>query len=147
MGAVRQRLDEGDAEKYSRCESDMIFSAICGEFGVIFGAGIIGIFIMLLYRGVRIALDCNRRYYSILAAGVTTLISFQAFVILGGVMKLIPLTGVTLPVCQLRRQLGSGQPDDDWAFAVGMRILRAARSAGAGGAADDGGNTDGRRQI
>ena len=75
----------------------MIFSAICEEFGVIFGAGIIGIFIMLLYRGVRIALDCNRRYYSILAAGVTTLISFQAFVILGGVMKLIPLTGVTLP--------------------------------------------------
>lgn len=75
----------------------MIFAAICEEFGVIFGAGIIGIFIMILYRGVRIALDCDRRYYSILAIGVATLISFQAFIILGGVIKLIPLTGVTLP--------------------------------------------------
>lgn len=78
-------------------ESDMIFAAICEEFGTIFGIGVIGIFIMFLYRGVRIALDCNRRYYSILAMGVTTMISFQTFVIIGGVIKFIPLTGVTLP--------------------------------------------------
>ena len=51
-----------------------------------------------LFRGVRIALDCDRRYYSILAIGVTTMISFQAFIILGGAIKLIPLTGVTLPL-------------------------------------------------
>ena len=96
-GLFGSGLTKGMPKSIPVVESDMIFSAICEEFGVIFGAGIIGIFIMLLYRGVRIALDCNRRYYSILAAGVTTLISFQAFVILGGVMKLIPLTGVTLP--------------------------------------------------
>ena len=96
-GLFGSGLTKGMPKSIPVVESDMIFSAICEEFGVIFGAGVIGIFIMLLYRGVRIALDCNRRYYSILAAGVTTLISFQAFVILGGVMKLIPLTGVTLP--------------------------------------------------
>lgn len=79
-------------------ESDCIFAAICEEFGALFGAGIICIFIMLLYRGIRITLDCTRRYYSLLAAGFTAMIAFQAFVIIGGVIKLIPLTGVTLPL-------------------------------------------------
>ncbi|WP_317853683.1 FtsW/RodA/SpoVE family cell cycle protein [Chakrabartyella piscis] len=78
-------------------ESDFIFAAIAEEFGVIFACGIIGIFVMLLYRGVRIALDCGRRYYSILALGITAILSFQTFLIIGGVIKLIPLTGVTLP--------------------------------------------------
>ena len=79
-------------------ESDCIFAAICEEFGALFGAGIICIFIMLLYRGIRITLDCTRRYYSLLAVGFTAMIAFQAFVIIGGVIKLIPLTGVTLPL-------------------------------------------------
>ena len=96
-GLFGSGLTKGMPKSIPVVESDMIFAAICEEFGVIFGAGIIGIFIMILYRGVRIALDCNRRYYSILAIGVTTMISFQAFIILGGVIKLIPLTGVTLP--------------------------------------------------
>ncbi len=96
-GLLGSGLTKGMPNTIPVVESDMIFAAICEEFGVIFGAGIIGIFIMILYRGVRIALDCDRRYYSILAIGVTTLISFQAFIILGGVIKLIPLTGVTLP--------------------------------------------------
>lgn len=97
-GLLGSGLTKGMPKSIPVVESDMIFAAICEEFGVIFGAGIVGIFIMLLYRGVRIVLDCNRRYYSILAVGVTTMISFQAFVILGGTIKLIPLTGVTLPL-------------------------------------------------
>ena len=96
-GLFGSGLTKGMPKSIPVVESDMIFAAICEEFGVIFGMGVIGIFIMILYRGVRIALDCNRRYYSILAIGVTTMISFQAFIILGGVIKLIPLTGVTLP--------------------------------------------------
>ncbi|MDO4530827.1 MAG: FtsW/RodA/SpoVE family cell cycle protein [Bacillota bacterium] len=96
-GMLGSGLTKGMPRSIPVVESDMIFAAICEEFGVLFGMGVIGVFIMLLYRGVRIALDCGRRYYSILAAGVTTMISFQAFVILGGVIKLIPLTGVTLP--------------------------------------------------
>lgn len=96
-GVLGSGLTKGMPKSIPVVESDMIFAAICEEFGAIFGMGIIGIFIMILYRGVRIALDCSRRYYSILAIGVTTMIAFQAFVILGGVIKLIPLTGVTLP--------------------------------------------------
>ena len=79
-------------------ESDCIFAAICEEFGVLFGAGVICIFIMLLYRGIRITLDCGRRYYSLLAVGIIVMLCFQSFVIIGGVIKFIPLTGVTLPL-------------------------------------------------
>ncbi|MBQ3615101.1 MAG: FtsW/RodA/SpoVE family cell cycle protein, partial [Anaerotignum sp.] len=96
-GLFGSGLTKGMPRSIPVVESDMIFAAICEEFGAIFGMGVIGIFIMILFRGVRIALDCDRRYYSILAIGVTTMISFQAFIILGGVIKLIPLTGVTLP--------------------------------------------------
>lgn len=96
-GLLGSGLTKGMPKSIPVVESDFIFAAICEEFGAIFGAGVICIFLMLLYRGVRIALDCNRRYYSILAIGVTAMMSFQAFVIIGGVIKLIPLTGVTLP--------------------------------------------------
>lgn len=96
-GMFGSGLTKGMPQSIPVVESDMIFAAICEEFGAAFGAGVIAIFIMLLYRGVRIALDCGRRYYAILAAGVTAMLSFQAFLILGGSIKLIPLTGVTLP--------------------------------------------------
>lgn len=96
-GLLGSGLTKGMPKSIPVVESDFIFAAICEEFGALFGAGVICIFIMLLYRGVRVALDCKRRYYSILAVGVITMLCFQAFVIIGGVIKLIPLTGVTLP--------------------------------------------------
>lgn len=78
-------------------ERDMIFAAICEELSPIFGMGIIGVYIMIFYRGVHIALRCKRRYYSLLAVGFTAMMAFQTFLIIGGTIKLIPLTGVTLP--------------------------------------------------
>ena len=51
------------------------------------------------------------------------MIAFQAFVIIGGVIKLIPLTGVTLPLVSYG---GTGESDDVRHFAVGLRILRTA---------------------
>jgi cell division protein FtsW (lipid II flippase) len=96
-GLLGSGLTKGMPKSIPVVESDFIFAAICEEFGALFGAGVICIFIMLLYRGVRVALDCKRRYYSILAVGVITMLCFQAFIIIGGVIKLIPLTGVTLP--------------------------------------------------
>jgi len=77
--------------------SDFIFAAICEEFGGLFGLCLICIFIMIFYRGFNIALRSETPYSSLLAAGFTSLLAFQAFLILGGVIKLIPLTGVTLP--------------------------------------------------
>jgi cell division protein FtsW (lipid II flippase) len=78
-------------------ESDFIFAAICEEFGGIFAVGLIGIMLVIFYRGMHIALRSERRYYALLAAGFSSILAFQSFLILGGVTKLIPLTGVTLP--------------------------------------------------
>jgi cell division protein FtsW (lipid II flippase) len=78
-------------------ESDFMFAAISEEFGSFFGIGLIGVFILLFDRGVHIALRCDRRYYSLLAAGFTSMLAFQTFIIIGGVTKFIPLTGITLP--------------------------------------------------
>lgn len=78
-------------------EKDFIFSAICEEFGVLFGIGVILIFIMIFLYCVKISLYINNRFLSLLASGLTSLMCFQTFVILGGVTKLIPMTGVTLP--------------------------------------------------
>lgn len=90
-------LGRGMPQKIPVASKDFIFAAICEEFGIIFGIGIIFIFILLLLRGIIIALNCTRRYYSLLAAGIITMFAFQTFLIIGGVIKLIPLTGVTLP--------------------------------------------------
>jgi len=76
---------------------DLPFAAITEEFGGIFAISIIGIYIMIFYRGVHIALRCRRRYYSLLAVGFTGVLAFQTFIIIGGTIKLIPLTGITLP--------------------------------------------------
>ena len=76
---------------------DFIFAAICEEFGTIFAMCLIGVFMLLFIRGMMIAFKCQRRYYSIIAAGFTAMMAFQTFLIIGGVIKLIPLTGVTLP--------------------------------------------------
>ncbi|MCL2337627.1 MAG: FtsW/RodA/SpoVE family cell cycle protein, partial [Firmicutes bacterium] len=78
-------------------ESDFMFAALCEELGPLFAVGIIGVFIMIFYRGVHISLRCKRRYYSLIAAGLTSMLTFQTFLIIGGNIKLIPLTGVTLP--------------------------------------------------
>ncbi|MPN15010.1 putative lipid II flippase FtsW [bioreactor metagenome] len=75
----------------------MIFSAICEEFGTIFGMGIVCIYILLFLRGMLIAVRSKKRFYSILTSGIVIMFSFQTFLIIGGVIKLIPLTGVTLP--------------------------------------------------
>jgi len=76
---------------------DFIFAAICEEFGVLFGIGVLAVFVVLFLRGMMIAFVCQRRYYSMLCAGFTAMMAFQTFLIVGGVIKLIPLTGVTLP--------------------------------------------------
>lgn len=76
---------------------DLTFAAVGEEMGWIFALGMIGVYLMIFYRGMHVALRCNRRYYSLLAVGFTFVLAFQTFLIIGGTINFIPLTGITMP--------------------------------------------------
>jgi cell division protein FtsW (lipid II flippase) len=77
--------------------TDFIFSAICEEMGIFTGIGIIMLFLILVYRGFKIAISQENKFFRIVALGISVLFGIQAFIIFGGVLKMIPLTGITIP--------------------------------------------------
>ena len=78
-------------------ESDFIFAAIAEEMGLLGASGVLILFLLFCIRGFATAARARKDVDAFAAAGLTASISFQAFVIVGGVIGLIPLTGVTLP--------------------------------------------------
>ncbi len=77
--------------------SDYIFAAICEEFGLLFGIITILLYLVFIIRGMIIAMNARSRFDALLVFGATCMLSLQSFIIIGGVIKLIPLTGITLP--------------------------------------------------
>jgi len=77
--------------------SDFIFAVICEQFGLIFGLCVLLMYVAIIWRGATTAMAARTRFHGLLAMGCTVMIGLQAFVIIGGVLKLIPLTGVTMP--------------------------------------------------
>lgn len=77
--------------------TDFIFSAICEEMGIFTGMGIIMLFLILVYRGFKIAISQDDKFFRIVALGISILFGIQSFIIFGGVLKMIPLTGITIP--------------------------------------------------
>jgi cell division protein FtsW (lipid II flippase) len=78
--------------------NDFIFSAICEEFGLLGGFAVIIVYFLIVYRGFRTAIYANNTFSRLVAVGISTMIGAQVFVIIGGVTKLIPLTGITMPL-------------------------------------------------
>jgi cell division protein FtsW (lipid II flippase) len=78
-------------------QSDFIFSAIAEETGLVGVIGLICLMILLVHRGFRIAFRSRSVYHRLLAAGVTSFLAFQSILIIGGNLRVLPLTGVTLP--------------------------------------------------
>ena len=78
-------------------ESDFIFSAIGEEIGLLGASAVIILFVLFAVRGCLIAARARTDMAAFTAAGLTTSISLQAFIIIGGVTGFIPLTGLTLP--------------------------------------------------
>jgi hypothetical protein len=77
--------------------SDFIFAAIAEETGLVGTIGLITLFGILLMRGLRAAIRAPDAFRRLLAAGVTAYLGVQALLIMGGNLRLLPLTGVTLP--------------------------------------------------
>jgi len=78
-------------------QSDMIFTALGEELGLAGLFAIIGIYLLILYRGYRIAIEARDPFSQLLAAGLTSIFAIQTLIIAAGNMKLIPLTGIPLP--------------------------------------------------
>jgi len=77
--------------------NDYIFAIIGEEFGLIGATMVIGLFVLLAYSGIRVALAAPDTFGALLAAGITAWLCIQAFINIGVVVALIPVTGITLP--------------------------------------------------
>lgn len=77
--------------------TDFIFSAIASELGYVGGLAILLLFVLVAFRGFTIAAQANDGFSKLLAGGLTTVLALQAFLIIAGIVRLAPLTGVTLP--------------------------------------------------
>ena len=78
-------------------ESDFIFAIVGEDFGLLGCLAVIGMFLAFLFAGMRVALTCPDRFGCLLAAGITSMITVQAFINMGVVIGILPTTGLPLP--------------------------------------------------
>lgn len=102
-GVIGQGIGQGFPDFIPVVHSDFALAAIAEEWGLIGSLAIVMFFAILAQRGLRIALDATLKarsnlFHAYLAAGFSVVFSIQAFLIMGGVTKLLPLTGITLPM-------------------------------------------------
>ena len=116
-------LNEGSPNMIPVHEKDIIFSALAEEFGIIFCIGLILLCLNCLVLILNVATMCRTQFYRLVAVGIGITYAFQVFLTIGGGIKLIPLTGVTLPFVSYG---GSSMIGSIIMFAIvnGMYIMR-----------------------
>jgi cell division protein FtsW (lipid II flippase) len=77
--------------------TDMIYSVITSEVGLFGAVGLLATYLLLIYRGFKAATLARDSFSKLMATGLAAIVALQVFVIVGGVTRVIPLTGVTLP--------------------------------------------------
>jgi cell division protein FtsW (lipid II flippase) len=87
----------GSPQKIPNVTTDFIFAAVGEELGLLGATAVIAAYLLMVGVGFRIALRADHPFEKLLAAGLTTILGLQTFIIIGGVTRLVPLTGVTLP--------------------------------------------------
>ena len=90
-------LGEGRPDLIPEAHTDFVFSALGEELGLLGTTAVLLCFILLSARGFRIAINAKDDFGRLLAAGLTAIFALQTVIILGGVTRLLPLTGITLP--------------------------------------------------
>lgn len=96
-GIAGTGLNLGSPTRIPEVQTDFIFAAIGEELGLLGAAAVLVAFMLMIGAGLRIAQQTPSGFDRLLAVGLTTLLGFQAFIIIAGVTRLLPLTGVTLP--------------------------------------------------
>ncbi|MEO1287401.1 MAG: FtsW/RodA/SpoVE family cell cycle protein, partial [Chloroflexota bacterium] len=97
-GIFGEGIGQGSPTYIPVVHSDFIFSALAEEYGLIGVLVLVSAICIFIMRGLRIAVQHqDRPFNALLALGLTMLIAIQCILIMGGVLKLLPLTGVTLP--------------------------------------------------
>ncbi len=91
------RLSPGGPPILPVPESDMIYAVIVNELGLAGAAALLGVYLLLVTRGLKTAVLARDSFSKLLATGLSFVLAMQVFVIVGGVTRVIPLTGVTLP--------------------------------------------------
>jgi cell division protein FtsW (lipid II flippase) len=87
----------GGGELIPYTKTDFIYSVIAQELGLVGAAALLLVYMLIIVRGFRTALLADDGFSKLLAAGLTFGLAIQTFIILGGIVRLIPLTGITLP--------------------------------------------------
>jgi cell division protein FtsW (lipid II flippase) len=87
----------GGTQLIPYAKTDFIFSVVAQEVGLVGTAAFLLVYMVFVLRGIRIALLAQDGFSKLLALGLTFAFALQAFIIVGGILRLIPLTGITLP--------------------------------------------------
>jgi cell division protein FtsW (lipid II flippase) len=96
-GVTGTGINLGSPTRIPYAETDFIFAAIGEELGLVGAAGVLLAFLLMIGAGLRIAQRTDVPFERLLATGLTVLLGVQSFIIMAGVIRVLPLTGVTLP--------------------------------------------------
>jgi cell division protein FtsW (lipid II flippase) len=96
-GVTGTGINLGSPTRIPLAETDFIFAAIGEELGLVGATGVLVAYVLMIGAGLRIALRTEVPFERLLATGLTVLMGVQSFIIIAGVIRVLPLTGVTLP--------------------------------------------------
>jgi cell division protein FtsW (lipid II flippase) len=96
-GFGKALIEFGGSPILPAAHTDLIYSVLVNEVGLFGAAGVLGAYLLFAFRGFKTATIASDGFSKLLAVGLTAVFALQVFVIVGGVTRVIPLTGVTLP--------------------------------------------------
>ena len=96
-GVTGTGLGLGRPDDIPFAATDAIFAVLGEELGLLGATAVLVTYLIIVIRGYRIALTANDEVGTLLAAGLTTVLGLQVFVIIGGITRVVPFTGITLP--------------------------------------------------